>query len=618
MKNQSVKYSTSAKVFLILFFVAQFFVLPVCTKFIYEISLAEFLLTISQPVLLIYILVYIALGLFSVRFFTKLIEGHDGTVESAQKINKKHFFAGYALIGIATANSFIFAPLFCMSFNSLSFGRELHAVALVVGLFGLWLMIDTFFYLNWMRYTEESMKDIHFTPKNQFMPVMLKYIIVSSTSTVALSCLCLSPLLNPGFEGMALTEILVSRCLPMAVLGIVFAAMDFMTATKQIVDRIKDTVEFSKVLAEGNYTQNNLKILTRDELGVLALYFNKFYDTSRTLLNGISTTAESSNLYAKDSSETMQDISSSVTQIVNNISEVQNQMTQQTSGVQEASSAMNEILVNIKNLNSVIDDQSSAVEESSAAVREMVANIQNVTTILEKNEESTKQLGEASEVGQAKIRESVELSEKIITESSGLMEASKVIQNIASQTNLLAMNAAIEAAHAGESGKGFSVVADEIRKLAEQSNVQGKKITESLKGLQSVITGVSSSTKQLESQFNVIYDLTKVVKDQENVVMNAMKEQAEGSNQVLIAMKNIDDSTLEVKQGSQEMLSGINQVAEEMNILGSSTEMMSNNVSEMSNGTKAIIQAVEKGNNAAALNIRSADELGSEIRKFRL
>ncbi len=618
MKNRSGKYSTAAKVFLVLFFVAQFFVLPLCTKFIYEISLSEFLLTISRPVLLVYILVYIFLGIVFVRFFTKLIENHDGTIESAQKINKKHFIAGYGLIGIATANSFIFAPLFCMEFNSLSFGRELHSAGLVVGLFGLWLMIDTFFYLNWMRYTEESMQNIHFTPKNQFMPVMLKYIIVSSTSTIALSCLCLAPLLNPGFQSIPPTEILVSKCLPLAVFGIVFAAMDFMTATKQIVDRLKDSVEFSKVLAEGNYTQDKLKILSRDELGVLALYFNKFFEANRTLLNGISTTAESSNLYAKDSSETMQDISSSVTQIVNNISEVQSQMTQQASGVQEASGAMNEILGNIKNLNTIIDNQSAAVEESSAAVREMVANIQSVTNILEKNEHSTKQLGEASELGQSKIRESVELSEKIITESSGLMEASKVIQNIASQTNLLAMNAAIEAAHAGESGKGFSVVADEIRKLAEQSNVQGKKITESLKGLQSVITGVSSSTKELESQFNVIYDLTKVVQQQESVVMNAMKEQAEGSNQVLVAIKNIDDSTLEVKQGSEEMLSGVRQVAEEMNILGSSTETMSNNVSEMANGTQSIIHAVEKGNNAAALNIKSANELGSEVRKFKL
>lgn len=618
METNKVKYSMTAKISLILYFVAQFFLLPFFTKFIYEIDFAQYFKTITHPLVLIYVLIYIALGLFFVSYFSKLIENFDGNIESAQVTNKKHFIAGYLLIGLATANSFIFSFLFSTAFNTLSFGREIHAGSLVVGTFGLWLMIDTYFYLIWMKYTEECMQHIHFTQKNIFMPVMLKYIIVSSTSTVALSCLCLSPLLNPGFHNFGMTDILMTKCLPLAILGIIIAAMDFMTATKQIVGRINDTVNFSKILAEGNYTQENLKISTRDELGVLALNFNKFYEANRTLLKGISTTAETSNQYAKESTDSMQDISTSVTQIVNNISEVQDQMTQQSDGVQKASSAMNQILDNIKNLNANIDNQSAAVEQSSAAVREMVANIQSVTNILEKNEQSTKQLGDASEIGQTKIKESVELSQKIMAESSGLMDASKVIQAIASQTNLLAMNAAIEAAHAGEAGKGFSVVADEIRKLAEQSNSQGKIITNSLNDLQSIIAVVSSSTKQLESQFNIIYDLTKVVQEQESVVMNAMNEQNQGSIQVLDAIKNIDDSTLEVKHGSQEMLSGGQQVAEEMNHLDSATATMSNYVSEMTNGTKSIIQAVEKGNNAATQSMKSIDELGSEIAKFKL
>lgn len=41
MEDKTVKYPVAAKVFLILYFVAQFFLLPVFTKFIYEINFVK-------------------------------------------------------------------------------------------------------------------------------------------------------------------------------------------------------------------------------------------------------------------------------------------------------------------------------------------------------------------------------------------------------------------------------------------------------------------------------------------------------------------------------------------------------------------------------------------------
>ena len=56
----------------------------------------------------------------------------------------------------------------------------------------------------------------------------------------------------------------------------------------------------------------------------MALNFNKFYGANKTLLNGISTTAESSNTYAKESTDSMQDISAAVREMVANIQSVTN------------------------------------------------------------------------------------------------------------------------------------------------------------------------------------------------------------------------------------------------------------------------------------------------------
>lgn len=85
MENDSVKYPTVAKAFLALYFVAQFIILPFFARFIFEIKLTEYVMTLIRPSVLIYVLAYLALGMLYIRFFTKLIENHNGKTDSAQK-----------------------------------------------------------------------------------------------------------------------------------------------------------------------------------------------------------------------------------------------------------------------------------------------------------------------------------------------------------------------------------------------------------------------------------------------------------------------------------------------------------------------------------------------------
>ena len=314
----------------------------------------------------------------------------------------------------------------------------------------------------------------------------------------------------------------------------------------------------------------------------------------------------------------MKSANSSVTNISGAITAVENEMQNQSAGVEETSAAVNQILGTIRNLSEAIEAQAAGVTQSSAAVEEMVANINSVTQILEKNTSAVNMLGDASEKGQASVKVAVETAQNIIAQSAGIMEASHMIQTLASNTNLLAMNAAIESAHAGEAGKGFSVVDDEIRKIAAQSKNKGNAIDESLKALSESIATVSENIKTVQVEFENIYNLAQTVKQQENVIANAMEEQNAGNQQVLDAMRSINNSTTTVRDGAQEMLSGGEQIANEMESLSKITRVINDKMVHIGTSAQEIsdaITVVRANTNETQKNIQA---ISQDIESFKL
>lgn len=366
--------------------------------------------------------------------------------------------------------------------------------------------------------------------------------------------------------------------------GITAMCLSLRRNTSTLYSLVIDQLE--NLSSEQKDLTRRISVCSVDELGTITGMINTFSEHLGDGIRDIKTGQKDLSVVGDRLEENAVGMMESFTRI-SELSEQALGMTQgQKDNVYNSSLAIEKIAIQIGSLERTIDTQASSMTEASAAVEEMVGNIASIGAVTEKMASQFRTVGMAAEEGsQIQLGSRTRISE-IVEQSQSLQETNKIIATIAAQTNLLAMNAAIEAAHAGESGKGFSVVADEIRKLAENSAAESKKIGTELKQIADTITRI---VKDAETTGSAFAEVSRRINDTQKLVTevdNAIREQKTGAGEVMESLKTMNETTLQVRDGSMEIDRSNEAVLREIGALKDSAGSIAERMEEISIGIK--------------------------------
>lgn len=343
-------------------------------------------------------------------------------------------------------------------------------------------------------------------------------------------------------------------------------------------------------LANGNLTQEEIQLKTKDETAKLASAMNQVQCKLKDIIQNISGASELIASHSEELTQSANEVKEGTDQVAATMQELASGSETQANSASDLASVMSDFSVKVQVANGSGED---ALGKSNDVLELTNRGSQLMTT-------STEQMGKIDQI----VHDAAEKMQGLDSQTQEISKLVSVIQDVADQTNLLALNAAIEAARAGEHGKGFAVVANEVRKLAEQVSVSVSDIT----GFVSAIQNESSIVvKSLTAGYTEVEKGTSQIR----TTGETLNEISDSVTDMVTNIKSVSENLTDIAANSQEMNGSIEEIA-------SISEESAAGVEQTSASTQQTSSSMEEVAASSERLSKLAEDLNGLVRRFRV